>query len=493
MPARRTKQSRHPQSQPRANQRRRSAPNERWKSSPTQPTGEVSEAARYSGPPVAFGDLALPQPLVDALARNGIHSAFPIQAATLDDALAGRDVLGRAGTGSGKTLAFGLPMLTRTAGERAAPRRPLGLVLTPTRELAQQVRDALLPYAKTLGPRLATVVGGAPIQRQIEDLRRGTEVLVATPGRLSDLVRRGACELDGVRISVLDEADQMADMGFLPEVSALLDQVESDGQRLLFSATLDGEVDTLVARYLTEPATHTVDPPTATIATMTHHVLRVGLADKQAVTASIAARHGRTLMFVRTKERADQLTEELLQEGVRASALHGGKAQRTRTRTLERFRDGRLNVLIATDVAARGIHVEGIDLVINVDPPQSSKDYLHRGGRTARAGESGAVATLVLPRQRRTIDRMMAAAGIEPEAVTVRPGGADLVRITGARTPSGVPVPAEPAPAPSGSGRARGRGRPQNGRRPKPPTSDRHKHGSQRDGPRRERGNRNAA
>ncbi|MFD9573538.1 DEAD/DEAH box helicase [Streptomyces sp. NPDC059982] len=392
-------------------------------------------------PPVeAFADLGMPSPLLTALKAAGVREPFPIQAATLPNALAGRDVLGRGRTGSGKTLAFGLALLARTAGRRAEPKQPLALILVPTRELAQQVTEALTPYARSVRLRLATVVGGMPIGRQAAALRGGRDVVVATPGRLKDLIERGDCLLDQVAVTVLDEADQMADMGFMPQVTALLDQVRPDGQRMLFSATLDRNVDLLVRRYLNDPVVHSVDPSAGAVTTMEHHVLHVQGHDKQAATTEIAAREGRVIMFLDTKHGVDRLTEDLLFSGVRAAALHGGMSQPQRTRTLSRFRSGHVTVLVATNVAARGIHVDHLDLVVNVDPPTDPKDYLHRGGRTARAGESGSVVTLVTPRQRRDMVRLMAAAGIVPQTTQVRSGEEELRRITGARTPSGVPV-----------------------------------------------------
>jgi superfamily II DNA/RNA helicase len=388
----------------------------------------------------AFSELDMPAPLLKVLGAQGVLVPFPIQAATLPNALAGRDVLGRARTGSGKTLAFGLALLARTAGRRAEPRQPLALVLVPTRELAQQVIDALAPYARPLRLRTATVVGGMSIGRQISALRSGAEVLVATPGRLKDLIDRGDCRLDHVEITVLDEADQMADMGFMPQVTELLDQVRPGGQRMLFSATLDRNVDLLVRRYLTDPVVHSVDPSAGAVTTMEHHVLHIHGADKHAATLEIGARDGRVLMFLDTKHAVDRLTKDLLHSGVRAAALHGGKSQPQRTRTLEQFKTGHVTVLVATNVAARGLHVDNLDLVVNVDPPNDHKDYLHRGGRTARAGESGSVVTLVLPNQRREMTRLMADAGIVPRTTQVRSGEAELSRITGAQAPSGVPV-----------------------------------------------------
>ncbi|KUH35292.1 MULTISPECIES: DEAD/DEAH box helicase [Streptomyces] len=424
-------------------------------------------------PPVeSFADLGLPAPLLRALEAEGVTAPFPIQAATLPNSLAGRDVLGRGRTGSGKTLAFGLAVLGRLAGTRAEPRRPSALVLVPTRELAQQVTDALAPYARALGLRQATVVGGVSIGRQTAALRGGTDVLVATPGRLKDLVTRGDCQLDDVSVTVLDEADQMTDMGFLPQITGLIDQTRPDGQRLLFSATLDRNVDALVRRYLTDPVVHSVDPSAGVVTSMEHHVLHVHDTDKNATATEIAARDGRVIMFLDTKHGVDRFTKHLLKSGVRASALHGGKSQPQRTRTLAQFKEGHVSVLVATNVAARGIHVDDLDLVVNVDPPGDHKDYLHRGGRTARAGESGSVVTLVLPHQRRDVDRLMVHAGIKPRTTSVRSGEAELTRITGARTPSGIPVVVTvptPAPATAAKPAAAGRGRrggARRGRRP---------------------------
>ncbi|MBD0690700.1 DEAD/DEAH box helicase, partial [Streptomyces sp. CBMA123] len=388
----------------------------------------------------AFDELDLPKSLLSVLTRQGVTTPFPIQAATLPNSLAGRDVLGRGRTGSGKTLAFGLAVLARTAGQRAEPNRPLALVLVPTRELAQQVTEALTPYARAVRLRMATVVGGTSITRQAWLLNRGAEVVVATPGRLKDLIQRGDCRLDQVGVTVLDEADQMADMGFLPQVTELLAQVAEGGQTMLFSATLDRDVDRLVRRFLKDPVTHSVDPSAGAVSTMEHHVLQVQNVDKNATIAHIASRDGRVIMFTETKHGADLLVEDLLANGVKAAALHGGKSQPQRTRTLEQFRTGQVTALIATNVAARGIHVDGLDLVVNLAPPTDHKDYLHRGGRTARAGESGTVVTLVLPSQRRAMARLMATAAITPVTTRVSAGDEDLARITGARVPTGIPT-----------------------------------------------------
>ncbi|MEU9328303.1 DEAD/DEAH box helicase [Streptomyces canus] len=393
----------------------------------------------------SFSEMALPPQVLRTLTEHGVREPFPIQAATLPDALAGRDVLGRGRTGSGKTLAFGLPLLVRTAGQRAEAKQPLALILVPTRELAQQVTEALAPYADALRLRMAAVVGGMSIGRQTAALREGAEVVVATPGRLHDLIERKACRLGRVRITVLDEADQMCDMGFLPQVTEVLDQVRPDGQRMLFSATLDRDVDQLVSRYFNDPVVHSVDPSAGAVSTSDHHVLVVHGPDRYAVTTEIAARDGRVLLFLDTKHAVDQLTRHLRAGGVHAAALHSGKSQPQRTRTLAQFKDGQVTVLVATNVAARGLHIDDLDLVVNVDPPTDPKDYLHRAGRTARAGESGKVVTLVLSGQRRETSRVMAEAGIEPTVTKVRSGEAELSRITGAKAPSGTPLDRGPA------------------------------------------------
>ena len=377
---------------------------------------------------------------MQALRRAGVETPFPIQAATIPDALAGRDVLGRAPTGSGKTLAFGLPMVARLAGAPSRPQAPRGLVLAPTRELAAQIQRALDEPAAALGLRVAGVVGGLSMTRQAEVLRRGVDLLVATPGRLADHLAQGSARLDAVAITTIDEADHMADLGFLPQVRTLLDETPADGQRLLFSATLDGDVDTLVRRYLRDPVTHSTAPAAASVDTMTHHLLYVRKADKRAVVAEIGARAGRTIMFVRTKYGVDRLVQQLRAAGVSAGGLHGGKAQGNRNRTLAAFADGTTPVLVATDVAARGIHVDDVTLVVHVDPPADPKDYVHRAGRTARAGEAGAVVTLVTEEQRDEVAELTAQAGITVDPVDVRPGDRRLATITGARRPSGVPL-----------------------------------------------------
>ncbi|MEV8318110.1 DEAD/DEAH box helicase [Streptomyces sp. NPDC059900] len=388
-----------------------------------------------SGP--SFGDLGLPEGIVRKLAQNGVTHPFPIQAATIPDALAGKDILGRGRTGSGKTLSFGLPLLATLAGGRTEKKKPRGVILTPTRELAMQVADALQPYGDVLGLKMKVVCGGTSMGNQIYALERGVDILVATPGRLRDIISRGACSLEDTQIAVLDEADQMSDLGFLPEVTELLDQVPSGGQRMLFSATMENEISTLVKRYLTDPVTHEVDSAQGNVTTMTHHILIVKPRDKAPVTAAIAARKGRTIIFVRTQLGADRIAEQLCESGVKADALHGGMTQGARTRVLEDFKKGYVNALVATDVAARGIHVDGIDLVLNVDPAGDHKDYLHRSGRTARAGRSGTVVSLSLPHQRRQIFRLMEDAGVDATRHIINGGGTfdpEVAEITGARS-----------------------------------------------------------
>ncbi|MCY9787915.1 DEAD/DEAH box helicase [Nocardiopsis sp. EMB25] len=411
-------------------------------------------------PAESFEALDMPAPLKRTLARQGLTTPSEIQAATLPNSLAGRDVLGRSRTGSGKTLAFGLALLARLDGRAAEPRRPLAVVLAPTRELAQQVADSLEPYARSVGVRTTTVVGGMPIHRQAGALRRGVHLVVATPGRLRDLMERGDCVLDRVESAVLDEADQMTDMGFMPQVTAILQQVPADGRRMLFSATLDRNVDTLVRRFLNDPVVHSVDLSEGAVSTMEHHVMYVSSATKQDVATRIAAREGRVIMFLDTKRAVDRMAEHLLANGVLAAPLHGGRSQPQRTRTLDQFKRGDVTALIATNVAARGIHVDGLDLVVNIDPPTDHKDYLHRGGRTARAGESGNVVTLVLPRQRRDMTRMMGLARIEPRTLAAAAGDSVAAEVTGAREPSGEPVTVR-----SSAPRERSRGRAPRGRR----------------------------
>ncbi|MGI8679429.1 MAG: DEAD/DEAH box helicase [Jatrophihabitans sp.] len=388
----------------------------------------------------SFAELGLPVPIVKALGRAGLTTPFPIQAATIPDALAGGDLLGRAATGSGKTMAFGLPLITRLADGTSAPRRPRGLILVPTRELAMQVTDALTPLASAADLSVRLVAGGLPINKQIQSLERGVDILVATPGRLEDLIDRRSCRLDAVETCVLDEADHMADLGFLPVVRRLLDQTPRAGQRLLFSATLDGDVALLVEKYLVDPVAHAVNTVEASIDTMSHHVFRVSAEAKFDLAASIVARDGRTLGFVRTKHGADRMARNLGRIGVRAGVLHGGRTQAQRNKALEAFRNGSVPVLIATDVAARGIHVDDVSLVLHVDPPADPKDYLHRSGRTARAGESGVVVLLSTPTDDRDVRKMLGSAGVRPDQRDVSAGDPVVATVTGARIPTGVSV-----------------------------------------------------
>ena len=363
------------------------------------PVGDTYETAR------TFDSLGVAEELTKALADQGITTAFPIQSLTIADALAGRDVCGKAKTGSGKTLAFGLPLLQRSAASIAAsgadrhggqPGRPLALVMLPTRELAVQVYDVIEPLAATLGLRAVAVYGGADIERQVAKLRKGVDVIIATPGRLIDLGDRGELTVADVETLVLDEADRMADMGFMPQVEWVLRRLERPHQTLLFSATLDGAVDRLVTRYLNDPVFHEVASSTQTVAAMEHRFLQIHQMDKVKVAVAICNAQEKSLIFVRTKRGADKLVEQLEREGLRAAAIHGDLRQANRERALADFGSGKLPVLVATDVAARGLHIEGVDVVIHYDPPEDHKAYLHRSGRTARAGRAGVVVTLVL-------------------------------------------------------------------------------------------------
>ncbi|HSF26187.1 MAG TPA: DEAD/DEAH box helicase [Actinomycetes bacterium] len=392
----------------------------------------------------SFAALGLPQRLVTALERNDIRAPFAIQTLALPDALAGRDVLGRARTGSGKTLAFGLPLLARLSSSHTPGRAPRALVLVPTRELAVQVRDVLEPLGHAVGLKVVAIFGGASMGRQRQALQRGLDVIVATPGRLQDFFERGDARLDEIEVSVLDEADFMADLGFLPVVSRLLDATPAHGQRLLFSATLDGAVTTIVRRYLTNPVTHSVEPAAASTGSIDHRAYIVSATDKVAVLAAIASRPARTLMFVRTKHGADRLATQLGRLGVEATAIHGNLNQNQRQRALAAFTYGECRVLVATDVAARGIHVDDVDLVVHVDPPSDHKDYVHRSGRTARAGASGTVVSILLPEQVRPSERLRQRAGVKVKAIRVDPGHPAVRELA----TSGEPVVVVPRPAP---------------------------------------------
>jgi superfamily II DNA/RNA helicase len=413
----------------------------------------LAAAARLPQPPATtFAELGLNERIVRALAARDITVPFAIQARALPDALAGRDVLGRAETGSGKTLAFGLPMLSRVAtlGGRRRPMAPRGLVLVPTRELAEQVADVLKPIGRSLGLIITTVYGGVSIARQIDRLGRGVDIVVATPGRLIDVIDRRACTLDDIDVTVIDEADHMADLGFLPSVTRIMDATPPGGQRMLFSATLDRGVSRLVSTYLTDPALHAVEPSTDAASAAEHSLFVLDPADKLAVATELAGRPARTLVFVRTKHGADRLARQFGNAGLQAAAIHGDRNQNQRQRALDAFTDGHPRVLVATDVAARGIHVDGIELVVHFDPPNDHKDYLHRSGRTARAGASGLVVMLAQPEQVRELRRMYQAAGVEPavhEVVTPRHQAVRAIATTG--TPVPPPPPAELRPRPA--------------------------------------------
>lgn len=418
----------------------------------------LNAAAEQPEPAAAsFRDLGLNERVVAALASRGITAPFAIQARALPDALAGRDVLGRAETGSGKTLAFGLPMISRLAAgaERPRPTAPHGLILVPTRELAEQVAEVLKPIARPLGLLITTVYGGVSIARQIDRLRRGADIVVATPGRLLDLIDRRACTLADVRVTVIDEADHMADLGFLPSVTQIMDLTPAGGQRLLFSATLDRGVDGLVRRYLADPALHAVKPQAVAGGAAEHRMLVVDPGDKVAVAAAMAGRPARTLFFVRTKHGADRLAKQLDRAGVEAAAIHGDRSQSQRQRALDAFSAGYPRVLVATDVAARGIHVDAVELVVHFDPPTDHKDYLHRSGRTARAGASGLVVTLAQRDQVRDMGRMHDAAGVQPqrhEQVSAEHPAVQEIATTGTPLPPRPPAreyPSRPADAPA--------------------------------------------
>ncbi|MDQ1670477.1 MAG: hypothetical protein QOE40_2538 [Actinomycetota bacterium] len=372
-------------------------------------------AAQSTVTETSFTRLGLPQQLVTALERREIRTAMPIQAATLPAALEGRDVIGRAQTGSGKTLGFGLPMLARLASGTSRATAPRGLVLVPTRELAVQVRDAIEPLGHALGVKTVAVFGGAPLGRQIQTLARGADIVVATPGRLLDLIERRACTLGSIEITVLDEADHMADMGFLPDVTKLLNMTPAGTQRMLFSATLDGAVGSVVRDYLNDPVARAVDSASSHVETMEHRALVVRHEDKVDVLAEMASRPARSLLFVRTKHGADRLVKQLDRVGVHALAIHGNRTQSARQKALDTFARGQVRVLVATDVAARGIHITDVDLVVHVDPPNDHKDYMHRSGRTARAGASGLVVSLLTHDQVRTARSLFNRAGVSAE------------------------------------------------------------------------------
>jgi len=424
----------------------------RRESRPTRPTDAAHRPT--------FASLGVPAPLTAALAAAGIDAPFPIQAAVLPDALGGADVLGRGRTGSGKTLAFGIPLVARLAGGHTSAGRPRGLVLVPTRELASQVQAVLQPLTRAVGLSVATIFGGTPQRPQVAALHNRVDIIVACPGRLADLIGQGHCHLGDIEVSVVDEADHMADLGFLPVVRRLLDATPPEGQRMLFSATLDHAVDVLVRRFLDHPAEHAVDPPGAP-APIVHHLLTVAPADRTAVVATLAGGDKRSLVFARTKHGARKLARQLTAARIPAAELHGNLTQTTRERNLASFACGAVRVLVATDIAARGIHVDGIDLVIHADSPAEHKAYLHRSGRTGRAGASGVVVTLQTPAQADDVRALMRKARVVPLAATVKPGSALLQSIAGkpAKPPAPQPRPAAAAQqAPTTASLATGRG-----------------------------------
>ncbi len=387
-----------------------------------------------------FDSLDLPAKIVDALARQEIVVPTPVQAAVIPDAMSGHDVLGRAQTGSGKTLAFGLPILTRLVGERSRPKHPRALIVVPTRELATQVRRSLEPLAHAVNLKLTTVYGGTPYDRQIKQLRNGADIVVATPGRLEDLINRGACRMDDIEVTVLDEADHLCDLGFYPVVDQLMRETPKGTQRLLLSATLDGDVDRLVRTHLRNPKLHELDANSSSVTTMDHHVMVVsGFRDKVAATTSLVEANPRSIVFVRTREGATELAESLTEGGIEAVDLHGNLSQRVRERNLHKFSSGRAQVVVATDVAARGIHVDHVGLVIHYDAPADAKAYLHRSGRTARAGASGAVITITTPRQRDEIVRLQSRAGVDSRHHDIRtaprPMTAEALAASGEKAP----------------------------------------------------------
>jgi superfamily II DNA/RNA helicase len=405
-------------------------------------------------PSVSFVDLGVPASLARVLADQNITTPTPIQAATLTDSIGGRDVLGRGRTGSGKTYAFLLPLLTRLAAS-PAPRRarsPRALILAPTRELVGQIDAALAPLARVAGVTSVTLFGGVSQQPQVRALRSGVDVVIACPGRLEDLIAQGACRLSEVEITVLDEADHMADLGFLPAVQRLLAQTPTNGQRLLFSATLDAAVDGLVRRFLSHPATHQADSVLNPVATMDHHVLHIPSAQRSPVLADLASAPGRTVLFTRTKSRAKALTRQLNALGIPAVELHGNLNQNARTRNLTLFQTGQVATLVATDIAARGIHVEEIELVVHADPPTEHKAYLHRSGRTARAGKSGTVITLMTDDQVLQVRTLTKAAGVRPITTRISSAADPILSQLAPGERTARRTPERPAAAPQRAG-----------------------------------------
>lgn len=383
-----------------------------------------------------FNELGVPTEVINSLESSGINSPFPIQAKTLPDSLSGKDVLGRGRTGSGKTVAFSVPMVARLAEAKAParrkPSRPLGLVLAPTRELATQIDNTLAPLAKSLNMRTTVIYGGVPQARQEKALAAGVDIVIACPGRLDDLAKQGVINLDAVEVTVLDEADHMADLGFLPVVKRLLDRTPQRGQRLLFSATLDNGVDKIVNRYMHNPRSHSVDEPKAAVTTMEHHIFEVDDQNaKKRLIVELASGSGKRILFSRTKHHAKKLAKTLTSVGIPAVDLHGNLSQNARDRNLAEFSSGGVRVLVATDVAARGVHVDDVELVIHVDPPAEHKAYLHRSGRTARAGSSGAVVTICLPEQEQDVKRLMRAAGVKASIQKVTADSPAVTRLVG--------------------------------------------------------------
>ncbi len=424
-------------------------------------------------PTRTFAALGVPPLLCAELDVQGLTMPFPIQSATLPDTLAGKDVLGRGKTGSGKTLAFSLPLVARLAGGTRQPRKARSLILVPTRELANQVLAVVDPLARRLKLTTAVVFGGVGQNPQVKALAPGVDILIACPGRLEDLIQQGFADLSAVEITILDEADHMADLGFLPAVKRLLDKTPKVGQRMLFSATLDNGVDVLVKRYLHSPLTHSVDPAVAPVSTMTHHVFQVSAADKMEVVKGLASGLDRTVLFMRTKHTAKKLAKQLTAAGIPAVELHGNLSQGARERNLGAFTDGSTRVMVCTDIAARGIHVDDVAIVIHVDPPTEHKAYLHRSGRTARAGAGGVVVTLATPDQHKDVKLLTKQAGIHPEVSNVRPGSPIIAELAGPPAPYVEPVPVvaeapRPPRAPrsgggGGGGQGRGRSAPQQG------------------------------
>ena len=410
-----------------------------------------------------FASLGVPAPLVAALTADGKTEPFPIQVDTLPDTLAGRDVLGRGKTGSGKTLAFALPMAARLggalAGGRRRPGRPLGLVLAPTRELATQISATLAPLAEAYGLKTTTIFGGVSQQRQVAALKDGVDIVVACPGRLEDLMKQGFVTLDAVEITVLDEADHMADLGFLPVVTRILDKTPNSGQRLLFSATLDNGVDKIVKRFLHNEVLHSVDEVTSHVEAMTHHVFEVdGVEAKRVLVQKLASGTGRRILFMRTKHHAKKLAKQLTDAGIPSVDLHGNLSQVARDRNLAAFGAGDVRVLVATDVAARGVHVDNVELVVHVDPPMEHKAYLHRSGRTARAGSAGDVVTVVLPTQRSDVKTLLRKAAITAAPQIVHAESPAVNALVGDVAAYVKPVPreAQPQRGQSQGGRSQG-------------------------------------